>query len=127
MSRIQIPSLRAGKGDSNLGTLEHKNLPVGVLRYTRPRMKCPHCLVEFHDKLEETLLSADVDGGWAATWQRRPKCLHLIIYLTSGPPIVRPGGQQLIAINEPRRTALVHPRGAMRPPCPLLRRRLNQS
>ena len=81
-------------------------------------MKCPHCLVEFHDHPQEVLISGDANGGWAAVWMKCSKCLRLIVFISSGPATYAPQTRQLLAVGQPRNTFRVYPKGAMRPPCP---------
>jgi hypothetical protein len=81
-------------------------------------MKCPHCLVEFHDNPQETFISFDVDGGWVAVWMKCSKCQRLIISLKSGPARLHPQTRQPAGVEQAKRTFLVYPKGAMRPPCP---------
>jgi hypothetical protein len=81
-------------------------------------MKCPHCLVEFHDNAREVMLGADGDGGWAAMLMKCPRCNKSNISLMSGPPQFDPRTQQLIAVQNPRRAFMAYPKGARRAPCP---------
>src|SRR5580658_3754983 len=81
-------------------------------------MKCPHCLVEFHDNPQETFISVDVDGGWVAVWMKCSKCKRLIISLKTGAPQLHPQTRQPVGVAQEKRTFLAYPKGAMRPPCP---------
>jgi hypothetical protein len=47
-------------------------------------MKCPHCLVEFHEYRQRVPLAADVDGGWCAEHSTCPACMRLVIFLAKG-------------------------------------------
>lgn len=44
-------------------------------------MKCPHCLVEFHDELTHNSVVSDVEGTWIASSCKCPACKKSIIYL----------------------------------------------
>ena len=44
-------------------------------------MKCPHCLVEFHDKPFYSDLGQDVDGGWKIKGLNCPSCQKNIYFL----------------------------------------------
>ena len=75
-------------------------------------MKCPHCLVAFHDSEDTLVLRQDVEGAWWIKYSTCPSCKKLILFLekyqwTKGkPPIVL------------SRT-LIRPRGISRSPIPL--------
>lgn len=81
-------------------------------------MKCPHCLVEFHDKWSNVNLfqhgnkedATDPDGFWGIRVCRCAGCDHLIVKLS-----------QKRAFGSPHNTAIetiVHPRGIARAPIP---------
>lgn len=63
------------------------------------------------------MLEGDRELGWAALVSLCPKCVRLIISLAAGPALYDPS-QRLIALQNPRRTFQVYPKGAGRPPCP---------
>ena len=44
-------------------------------------MKCPHCLVAFHDRPKTTGLDQDIDGWWGVVSRRFPNCERLILSL----------------------------------------------
>lgn len=79
-------------------------------------MKCPHCLVEFHDEPEQVVLGKDVDGGWAIVRQLcpNPDCKRLIFYLIRGHLLSTPARGDYFEVVEEHR--LVRPKGSNRPP-----------
>jgi len=44
-------------------------------------MKCPHCLVEFHEKKESWPVGIDIDGHWKLLTSNCPSCHRIIIHL----------------------------------------------
>lgn len=46
-------------------------------------MKCPHCQVEFHDRVTTHDLGADKDGYWYIHVQRCPACDRFVMQLAS--------------------------------------------
>lgn len=44
-------------------------------------MKCPHCIVEFHDNPGETELGEDVNGRWKVISRKCPNCKKNIYHL----------------------------------------------
>ncbi len=81
-------------------------------------MKCPHCMVEFHDSPTHSELGGDIDGEWGIIWRTCPSCDRYVIqlhqrrrYKTSGGGTITQGrGQGVVR--------LIHPKAATRPPCP---------
>ena len=47
-------------------------------------MKCPHCLVEYHDKPNAVPIGTDGDGDWGLVVRTCPNCNRLVIELSSG-------------------------------------------
>ena len=49
-------------------------------------MKCPHCIVEFHDKVSVVELGFDINGNWRIKCRNCPNCkkniYHLLNYKT---------------------------------------------
>ena len=75
-------------------------------------MKCPHCLVMFHDVREVTQLKRDKDASWGIVSRHCPSCQRLILSLAEldiGP----------LGIALTRNEALIRPRTSSRPPVPL--------
>jgi hypothetical protein len=84
-------------------------------------MKCPHCLVDFHD--EQTFwsvaLSADAEGQWLLTRRTCPACRRFVLYLENGVhfgPISQ--GQQGARLSVVTRQSMVWPKGVSRAPLP---------
>ena len=44
-------------------------------------MKCPHCLVDFHDNPNKIHIGQDVDGLWTIVSRECPNCKRLILQL----------------------------------------------
>jgi hypothetical protein len=86
-------------------------------------MKCPHCLVEFHAKVEWLPLDKDREGNWAIEKYScpNPDCGKFIIYLVQGDVIwsqPASGGRHFSHIQPVKKRFLVHPKGSNRPPVP---------
>ena len=79
-------------------------------------MKCPHCLVEFHDQEKTTLLTKDVDGWWGIVSRHCPRCERAIYSLAKGDAKSGPQGSQ--AFRNPRDEVLIRPRASSRAPVP---------
>lgn len=77
-------------------------------------MKCPHCLIAFHDQPQEVYLGKDVDGDWAISKATCPTCKKLILNLLSGNAVfsqLNPRQQAFHSIQPVKSTALVRPKG----------------
>ena len=83
-------------------------------------MKCPHCLVEFHEQwipLDPCL--HDVRGDWHLYHSTCPKCRRIIIRLDCPASEALNVEDGLLSAKVPgRRTQLVHPRAYARSPLP---------
>ena len=76
-------------------------------------MKCPHCLVEFHDSPQITELAKDKEGNWWVVRRTCPSCSRLVLHLVNGTLSTRgnyvihnPTTEQLIRPKSCSRTAL---------------------
>jgi phage FluMu protein Com len=82
---------------------------------TNIQMKCPHCNIDFHDKIVTTELGRDPDGFWCLDARRCAACNRLVI------EIVQKGAVSLGALAEGAypgkkvRRYLVRPKSASRP------------
>jgi len=77
-------------------------------------MKCPHCLVEFHDEGKSIYLGVDETANWGMNTCKCPACKKYIFTLyESHDPVSGPGG--VIAYNK-QRTFLVYPKMYSRAP-----------
>ena len=88
-------------------------------------MKCPHCLVEFHDTKEIKPLVSDVQGEWAIEQYLCPSCKKSVLFLINA-TLHRNNttyqwyistdskGKELVAKRE-----LIRPKGSSRPPVPI--------
>ena len=72
-------------------------------------MKCPHCLVAFHERLSKTDLVHDVDRYWSVTYTKCPECGRVSIFLGFSEFGWDAGDCDYI---------LVHPKGIARAPLP---------
>ena len=80
-------------------------------------MKCPHCLVEFHDAVETIPLGEDPDGFWFLDKRQCPACVRLVLQLNAKNKVdfqvmgMLAGTQELVRY-------LVRPKAASRPAPP---------
>lgn len=76
-------------------------------------MKCPHCLIEYHDDPKPTFICQDSEGHWYVIARNCPSCsranLNLLRQRTYSPRIPINSTDQI----------LVWPKGANRPPAPV--------
>jgi hypothetical protein len=89
-----------------------------------PPMKCPHCLVEFHNQPVPIWIGADADGHWALVRNHCPACKRMCFVLQNASHVSQnpPGGQPGVFAGVSggiRRESLVWPKGSSRPPCPV--------
>ena len=73
-------------------------------------MKCPHCLVEFHDQVRLYPLLDDIDGRWGILARKCPSCERSILHLARG-------AENNIQFN-PTDEILIRPKTSNRPPVP---------
>lgn len=73
-------------------------------------MKCPHCLVSIHGKLDLRWNTSDVDGWWAIFSATCPACKRTILYLGNAPHDMMP-----IVIENAQSLLLIRPKGTNRP------------
>ncbi len=78
-------------------------------------MKCPHCLVQFHDDPRTTRLGPDPDGDRAVMVRTCPSCKKLVIELVTG-VWACPGSTW--CLTKADITQFVRPKAANRPPVP---------
>jgi hypothetical protein len=83
-------------------------------------MKCPHCLVEFHDQQtwSSLFLGADAGGQWLLSRRVCPACNRFVLYLENGSGTSGPNsfGGQGIRFATVLSTLLVWPKGVSRAP-----------
>jgi hypothetical protein len=82
-------------------------------------MKCPHCLVEFHDEDEITFLQQDSDGPWFINKLHcpNPNCKRFIIYLINATDYDKPQAARW-KIHSYKKKLLVYPKTHSRKPVP---------
>ena len=80
-------------------------------------MKCPHCLVVFHDRAKTTPLGSDIDGAWGIVSQDCPNCRRLILRLAKG-DIINLLGDPRPSFHNPRDEVLIRPKASNRSPIP---------
>ncbi len=78
-------------------------------------MKCPHCLIEFHDNESEIRLPEDIDGQWDILSKNCPNCKKNIFYLRNYKWKPVHGGH----VKEINSQLLIRPKIANRPPVPV--------
>jgi hypothetical protein len=85
-------------------------------------VKCPHCLVEFHDNADQTYLGRDADGEWGVVRRTCPACHRFVLNLQNGNGAVwgaTGAGRVFAGIQAPVTSdRLVRPKGSSRLPCP---------
>lgn len=72
-------------------------------------MKCPHCLIDFHDTWSTQSIGEDDEGIWRIQHTTCPKCKRYIISLL----LKKSRGGN---IYDPTVTRMVHPKGTARTP-----------
>jgi hypothetical protein len=83
-------------------------------------MKCPHCLVDFHDDPAALPIGKDKDGYWVVVRNLCPACGKFALYLESGEPeyVMTGAGRQFHGLQQPLLSrSLIRPKGSSRP-CP---------
>ena len=80
-------------------------------------MKCPHCLVAFHDQPITTPLSKDIDGWWGIVSLDCPNCKRSIFKLAKGDLVVDDYNGTPRLVN-PRDEILIRPKASIRDPVP---------
>ena len=55
-------------------------------------MKCPHCLVDFHDKPDGIIIGHDVDGDWGIIKRECSNCHRFVLQLAPGQIVDYHGG-----------------------------------
>jgi Domain of unknown function (DUF4145) len=76
-------------------------------------MKCPHCLVTFHDQVHYSYLAKDVDGYWSISIQTCSACSRVVFNLAKSENLT-PSAIPINVIEE----RMIYPKGSSRPPCP---------
>ena len=77
-------------------------------------MKCPHCLVEFHDEVEAIPIAHDEDGDWGLLKRLCPNCNRLVLQLAQGKIVRYQNGCR--DFTEHFNQALVRPKTTSRAP-----------
>jgi hypothetical protein len=84
-------------------------------------MKCPHCLVDFHEDQTfwSVVLSADAEGQWLLSRRTCPACSRFVLYLENGTPQGQVHlGQLGVRFAAVSRLLMVWPKGVSRAPVP---------
>lgn len=86
-------------------------------------VKCPHCLVEFHDKPISIYIGKDADNYWAVVRRTCPSCQKMSLTLQNGSNIPGTFSEKHMAsfpgLMGKTKDSLVRPKGSSRPPCPV--------
>ncbi len=75
-------------------------------------MKCPHCMVAFHDRTRYVYLDNDIEGTWGIGMETCPACNRLILYLIDAT------WTSTASAVDIKKARLIRPKGTTRPPCP---------
>jgi hypothetical protein len=95
-------------------------------------MKCPHCVVEFHNEMSAVYIGEDIDGEWYLLRKKCPACrkhiFHLYNRLVEEIEVRKSqvfshhvGAIHTLNIEDvsEESTVLIRPKCSFRPPCPL--------
>ncbi|MDF2454428.1 MAG: hypothetical protein K0R51_421 [Cytophagaceae bacterium] len=77
-------------------------------------MKCPHCLVDFHDSLETISIGTDIDGYWDIQLRLCSSCKRNIYHLSNSKY------ESLTGLTRHKSTILIRPKIASRTPVPAI-------
>lgn len=80
-------------------------------------MKCPHCLVAFHENWRQTVLGDDADSSWLVETTICPACERMTVALVKALKLVEYGGG-VLGYN-PLSKTYVRPKGVARAPVPV--------
>ena len=81
-------------------------------------MKCPHCLVTFHDRHEFEYVGRDADGEFATATMKCPACNRFVLFLVRGEGLYRGNDGRVTHLNN-QRAVVVYPKGTARSPVPV--------
>ena len=79
-------------------------------------MKCPHCLVDFHDNPEGVAIGDDREGRWLVIRQTCPACERFVLHLDCQHVGYHASGARFL--KDTRTTRLVRPKAPSRIPLP---------
>lgn len=84
-------------------------------------MKCPHCLVEFHDNVSDISIGKDIEGYFEVHARTCPSCKKLVLHLIHFVVDRRlaPDGRNYREERVDISSRLIRPRIANRPPVPI--------
>ena len=77
-------------------------------------MKCPHCKVDFHDRIAQHNIGSDADGYWVLEMCTCPACDKLVMFLCLHLKAQVPGSDQFVPGVEPLKKYLIRPKVATR-------------
>lgn len=81
-------------------------------------MKCPHCLVEFHDNVGQILIGSDIEGSYEIKTRTCPSCQKIILHLTQFTYEINGFTGHMGQVKTDISSRLIRPKLANRPPCP---------
>lgn len=81
-------------------------------------MKCPHCLVEFHDNVGQIQIGNDIEGSYEIKTRTCPSCRKLVFHLTQFKTENKYVNGQHRQFRTDISERLIRPKIANRPPCP---------
>jgi len=79
-------------------------------------MKCPHCLVSFHDAWEAVSIGSDTEGHWGIRRTACPECKRITVYL--GHANVATGFGMKLGPEQVAKDFMVRPKAQARSPLP---------
>jgi len=79
-------------------------------------MKCPHCVVEFHDKPEIKYLGKDRSAQWGIASRTCPSCNRFVLQLISGG--WRHNSMEWYPVEGDTTAVFIHPKSTARAPVP---------
>lgn len=81
-------------------------------------MKCPHCIIEFHDQVTQYPIGNDIEGHYEVRSRTCPSCRKIIYHLVNYTTERRQVGNQMQTHRTDVWERLIRPKIANRPPCP---------
>lgn len=79
-------------------------------------MKCPHCLVDFHDTAKLFHLGKDADGEWAALQVQCSACKRFVVHLQNATTTANDQYGRVVALSGVKSRSQVYPKGSSRTP-----------
>lgn len=81
-------------------------------------MKCPHCLVHFHDKPSFEYVTSDPDAQWGIVWVTCSACKRLVLFTVQGTGVQTNQYSTVTGLTGARQPVQVYPKGTARTAVP---------